>query len=60
MATKQPVEYIEFMVWEDGTYCTEEDLEDFLGFMSDCFKVVRIDIDLLEDLDEEDVISTYI
>ncbi len=29
-------------VWADGTWCEEEDLEGFLSFMSDDYKVLEI------------------
>ncbi len=37
-------DYIDDIIylWPDGTWCSEEDLEEYLGFMSDDFEVRRV------------------
>lgn len=34
------MDLIEIYVWPDGTYCYEEDLEEFLTFLSDDYQKV--------------------
>lgn len=45
------IEYIKTYVWPDGTECDEEDLEEFLKFMSDDYAIILIKA--REDLDQE-------
>lgn len=45
------IEYTRTYIWPDGTECDEEDLEDFLKFMSDDYAVILTKVP--EDLDQE-------
>jgi len=35
-----PIDLVEIYVWPDATYCYEEDLEEFLTFLSDDYQKV--------------------
>ncbi len=41
---RDAADYIDDMIylWPDGTWCREEDLEEYLGFMSDDFEVHHV------------------
>lgn len=41
---RDAADYIDDLIylWPDGTWCSEEDLEEYLGFMSDDFEVRRV------------------
>lgn len=41
---RDAADYIDDLIylWPDGTWCREEDLEEYLGFMSDDFEVHQV------------------
>lgn len=39
---KMTIPYVTIYQWPDGTWCYEEDLEEYLTWMSDDYEIIRI------------------